>query len=88
MPKKWEIFIEDDNTPHLVISDNGVQRVPTMEECERAVSILGEEGSSVIRLHCRNTECPDKGKGWIERSRIDASKNMYHCDVCGKPMER
>ena len=87
----WGIFIDPDDRekiPHLVVIDNGVMRIPTLTECEKAARILNEEGSSVIRLYCHNPECRECDKGWIERARKDAEKTVYFCDVCHKKMDR
>lgn len=62
-------------------------RLPTDEESERAVRLLNEEGSTIVRLLCHNSACKDKG-GWIERTRTQAEKMAFYCESCGKPMER
>lgn len=88
MPKEWGVFIDGDGDPHLVMVENGVQRMATKDECERAALLLNEEGSNIIRLWCRNGACPEGDKGWIERTREMASKTVIICDVCNRPMER
>jgi len=86
--KEWTLYIDEDGDPHLIMKDNGRDRMATKEECERAIGILNEEGQNIIRLHCRTEACAGKG-GWIERTRLDASKNVYFCEGgCGRPMER
>jgi hypothetical protein len=88
MAKQWTLFVDEDKDPHIIISENGHDRLPTKDECERAISILNEEGSNIVRLSCRTEGCTGKG-GWIERTRLDASKNIYLCEGgCGRPMER
>lgn len=86
---EWFVFVEDDGSSHIVLRNpgGGNERIPTAEECSFAVKLLNEEGGTVIRLQCRNHECKDFG-GWIERSRNDVAKNVYHCQLCGKAMER
>lgn len=84
---EWCVFVDHEGDPHIIMRDASGERILTREECDFAVKILNEEGSNVIRLQCRNRECKDFG-GWIERGRTDASKNVYHCQVCGKAMER
>lgn len=86
--KQWSVFVDPDDPeiPHLVIADP-TQRIPTIEECERACRLLNEEGTTSIRISCQNKACTDFG-GWIERTRRDVEKNVYHCQVCGKAMER
>lgn len=88
MGKEWRVFVDAEGDPHLIIADGGVERIASKEECERAALILNEEGSNVIRLWCRNAQCKENGKGWIERSRTDVSKTIFGCDLCGKAMER
>ncbi len=88
MPKEWKVFEDADGDPHLVMAENGVERIATKTECERAAQILNEEGSNIIRLWCRNTKCADGGKGWIERTRDDVAKTKFMCDACGIAMER
>lgn len=85
---QWKLFVDPDGDPHIVVTEKGAERIPTKEECERAISILNEEGSNIIRIYCRNPVCKENGKGWIERTRSDISKTVYMCDVCGKGMER
>lgn len=87
MAKQWKLFVDDDGDPHIIVTDNGKDRLATKAECEQAIGILNEEGQNIIRLHCRTEDCRDKG-GWIERTRVDASKMVYACESCGKPMER
>ena len=86
---EWFVYVDPEGDPHIVIrkAGGGDERIPTREECEYAVKILNEDGSTAIRLQCRTKGCKDEG-GWIERSRKDAEKNIYHCQVCGRPMER
>lgn len=88
MARQWAVFVDGEGDPHLVIEENGKQRMATKAECERAMGLLNEEGSNVIRLWCRNAECKEGNKGWIERSRQDIEKNVYQCDLCGKAMTR
>lgn len=84
---EWDIFTDDENIPHLIVKQNGQPRIATLEECQRAMRLLNEEGSNVIRLFCKNPLCKGAG-GWIERSRKDAEKNIYWCDVCHGKMDR
>lgn len=90
MPKfsgEWFVAMIDDD-PIIAVRDSRLgERIPSKEECEHAVKVLNEEGSTVIRLECRNAACA-AFKSWIERARGDAAKNVYHCQVCGKAMER
>lgn len=87
MSSEWSMLLDEDKIPHIIITENGVERIPTIDEVTRAIIILNEDGSTCVRLSCQNVACKDKG-GWIERTRKDASKHVYACDSCGKPMQR
>lgn len=87
MATEWQVYKDDDGMPHLVIKDGETLRPATLDECESASRILNEQGSNIIRLICKTISCKDKG-GWIERTREDANKNVYKCDVCGQAMSR
>jgi len=85
---EWKVYVDDDGDSHLIVSEAGKSRIATKEECQNACKLLNEEGSTVVRLECKTLTCPGKG-GWIERTRLDATKNMYICEGgCGRPMER
>lgn len=87
---EWRVFIDDNDPekiPFIVAWQNNQMRPLTNEEAERAVRILNEEATTVIRLLCQNPACSAKGS-WIERARKDAEKNKYYCEVCHKAMER
>lgn len=83
---EWQVT-EVDGCYLLAIVEKGTLRTPTMEEAQRAMRMLNEEGNTVVRLLCHNPECKDKG-GWIERTRMQAEKMTFACDSCGKKMER
>lgn len=87
MSIEWRIFTDEDSTPHMVIYENGKERIATHDECKRACLMLNEDGSNVVKIHCVNKECVGFG-GWIERTRANLEKTVYKCDVCGKPMQR
>lgn len=93
MRVEWAVFIDDndpDKVPHLVVKEKDKLRIPSVEEAERAVRLLNEEWSTVVRIYCRNPKCKDQGS-WIERPKTGKAgidRNVYRCEVCGRPMER
>jgi hypothetical protein len=83
----WKVFTDTEGTSYIVIDNGAEGGIPSKEQCERAVRLLNEEGSSVIRLGCHNKLCEDFG-GWIERPRNDVARTVYRCELCGGVMER
>lgn len=57
------------------------------EDAKWLVQILDAATDTTVRLVCHNDACVGKG-GYITRTGADAAKNVYICDVCGKPLAR